>query len=110
MSIHYPRGSLAVTSRPSGFAVDETVAALGGLDILVDDAGVAYVDSVESFPTEKFDLLIAVTMRGLSAAIQPTVPHPAEGGRIITIGSVNADRVPVAGLSVYATTKAAVGG
>jgi 3-oxoacyl-[acyl-carrier protein] reductase len=33
-----------------------------------------------------------------------------EGGRIITIGSVNADRVPFLGGSVYAMTKAAVAG
>src|SRR5262245_14749389 len=33
-----------------------------------------------------------------------------EGGRIITIGSVNADRVPFAGASVYAMSKAAAAG
>lgn len=33
-----------------------------------------------------------------------------EGGRIITIGSVNADRMPFAGGSVYAMSKAAVAG
>jgi 3-oxoacyl-[acyl-carrier protein] reductase len=33
-----------------------------------------------------------------------------DGGRIITIGSVNADRMPFAGGSVYAMTKAAVAG
>src|SRR5262249_43453337 len=33
-----------------------------------------------------------------------------DGGRIITIGSVNADRVPFAGAAVYAMTKAAVVG
>ena len=33
-----------------------------------------------------------------------------EGGRIITIGSVNADRMPFAGGGVYAMTKAAVAG
>jgi 3-oxoacyl-[acyl-carrier protein] reductase len=38
------------------------------------------------------------------------VPHLGEGGRMVTIGNVNADRVPVTGLSVYAATKAAVGG
>jgi 3-oxoacyl-[acyl-carrier protein] reductase len=38
------------------------------------------------------------------------VHHLGEGGRIINIGSINADRVPSAGLSVYAMTKAAVAG
>lgn len=91
-------------------AVQETVTRLGGLDILVNNAGVAYLGPVESFPLEQFDRLVAVNVRGVFVAIQCAVPHLEEGGRIINIGSINADRVPVAGLSVYAMTKAAVAG
>ncbi|TFV58367.1 3-oxoacyl-ACP reductase FabG [Mycobacterium sp. PS03-16] len=91
-------------------AVQETVTRLGGLDILVNNAGVAHLGPVESFPLEQFDRLVAVNVRGVFVAIQCAVPHLGEGGRIITIGSVNADRAPVAGLSVYAMTKAAVAG
>jgi 3-oxoacyl-[acyl-carrier protein] reductase len=93
-----------------GAAVTETVARLGGLDILVNNAGVAHSAAIESFPLEQFDRLAAVNVRGVFAAIQRAVPHLGDGGRIITIGSVNADRVPVAGISIYAMTKAAVGG
>ncbi|MGE2717983.1 3-oxoacyl-ACP reductase family protein [Mycolicibacterium litorale] len=91
-------------------AVDETVTRLGGLDILVNNAGVAYLGPVESFPLDEFDRLVAVNVRGVFVAIQCAVPHLGDGGRIVNIGSINADRVPTAGLSVYAMTKAAVAG
>ena len=89
-------------------SVDETVAQLGGLDILVNNAGVAHVDAAESFPLEQFDRLVAVNVRAVFVAIQRALAHLGEGGRIINIGSINADRVPVAGLAVYAMTKGAV--
>jgi 3-oxoacyl-[acyl-carrier protein] reductase len=89
-------------------SVDDTVAELGGLDILVNNAGVAYVDNAESFPLEQFDRLVAVNVRAVFVAIQRALPHLGDGGRIINIGSINADRVPAPGLSVYAMTKGAV--
>jgi 3-oxoacyl-[acyl-carrier protein] reductase len=89
-------------------SVDDTVAELGGLDILVNNAGVAYVDNAESFPLEQFDRLVAVNVRAVFVAIQRALTHLGDGGRIINIGSVNADRVPAPGLSVYAMTKGAV--
>ncbi|KUI23107.1 oxidoreductase [Mycobacterium sp. IS-1496] len=91
-------------------AVDETVTRLGGLDILVNNAGVARAGAVESFPLEQFDHLVAVNVRGVFVAIQCAVPHLGDGGRIINIGSINAERVPSPGLSVYSMTKAAVAG
>jgi 3-oxoacyl-[acyl-carrier protein] reductase len=91
-------------------SIDETVSKLGGLDILVNNAGVAHLADVESFPMEQFDRLVAINVRGVFAAIQRAVPHLGEGGRIINIGSINADRVPGPGLAVYAMTKAAVAG
>lgn len=93
-----------------GAAVDQTVSSLGGLDILVNNAGIALAGPIETFSLEDFDQLVAVNVRGVFAAIQRAVPHLGEGGRIITIGSVNADRVPMNGLAVYALTKAAVAG
>ncbi len=91
-------------------AVDETVSKLGGLDILVNNAGVAYMGDIESFTVEQFDRLVAINVRAVFVAIQRAVPHLGEGGRIINIGSINADRVPGPGLSIYAMSKAAVAG
>jgi 3-oxoacyl-[acyl-carrier protein] reductase len=91
-------------------SVDEAVAALGGLDVLVNNAGVAHIEHAESFPLEQFDRLVAINVRAAFVAIQRVLPHLREGGRIINIGSINADRVPGPGLSVYAMTKGAVAG
>jgi 3-oxoacyl-[acyl-carrier protein] reductase len=91
-------------------AIDETVAQLGGLDILVNNAGVAYIGDVESLTMEQFDRLVAINVKGVFAAIQRALPHLGNTGRIINIGSINADRVPGPGLSIYAMSKAAVAG
>ena len=91
-------------------AIDETVAKLGGLDILVNNAGVAYMGDVESFTMEQFDRLVAINVKGVFAAIQRALPYLGTNGRIINIGSINADRVPGPGLSIYAMSKAAVAG
>ena len=91
-------------------SVDEAVEKLGGLDILVNNAGVAYLGDVETFPMEQFDRLLAINVRGVFAAIQRAVPHLGDSGRIINIGSINAERVPGPGLSVYAMSKGAVAG
>lgn len=91
-------------------AVSATVDRLGGLDILVNNAGVAHGAPIESFPLQEFDRMVAINVRGVFAAIQAAVPHLHADGRIINIGSVNADRVPVAGISIYSMTKAAVAG
>ena len=91
-------------------AVEATVSELGGLDILVNNAGVASGAIIEEFPLEEFDRLMNINVRGLFATTQAAVPHLGKGGRIINIGSVNAERVPVPGFTVYALSKAAVAG
>lgn len=91
-------------------AVAETVRTLGHLDILVNNAGIFIVAPLDAFSLDDFDRMVAVNVRGVFVAIQEASRHMGAGGRIITIGSVNADRVPFQGGSVYAMTKAAVAG
>lgn len=91
-------------------SVDEAAAALDGLDILINNAGVAHLDAIESFPLEQFDRLVAVNIRAMFAAIQAAMRYFDDGARIVNIGSINADRVPGPGMSVYAMTKGAVAG
>ncbi|MGV9796710.1 SDR family oxidoreductase [Mycobacterium sp. NPDC003449] len=89
-------------------AVERTVAELGGLDILVNNAGAAHIAPIDDYPQEQFDRQVAINIGGVYAAIRAAVAHLGEGSRIINIGSINADRVPMAGLAVYAMTKGAV--
>jgi 3-oxoacyl-[acyl-carrier protein] reductase len=91
-------------------SVEETVAKLGGLDILVNNAGIAILGDVATFPPEQFEKIVAINIRGVFVAIQAALAHLVEGGRIINIGSINADSVPGPGLAVYSMTKAAVAG
>jgi 3-oxoacyl-[acyl-carrier protein] reductase len=91
-------------------AVEETARAFGRLDILVNNAGVAAIAPIDEFKMEDFDRLVAVNVRAVFVAAQAAVRHMKAGGRIITIGSVNAEHISYAGGSVYAMTKAAVAG
>ena len=89
-------------------AVEQTVAELGGLDVLVNNAATAILGPLGDFTAEQFDRLIAVNIGGVFWATHSALAHLGEGARIINIGSVNADRVPGPGVSVYALTKGAV--
>jgi 3-oxoacyl-[acyl-carrier protein] reductase len=89
-------------------AVDEAARSLGGLDILVNNAGIARTGTLEQMSLEDIDAQIDVNVRGVVLASQAAIPHLPAGGRIVTIGSNVAERVPIASMTVYAATKAAL--
>lgn len=91
-------------------AVERTVQELGGIDILVNSAGIAVVEPIDSYRLEDFDRTLAVNVRAAFVAIQAAIKHMEAGGRIITIGSCNAERMPFVGGGVYAMSKAALAG
>src|SRR5688572_21678918 len=91
-------------------AVERTAKELGGIDILVNNAGVGLMAPIDEFRLEDFDRTFAVNVRAVFVAIQAAVKHMNEGGRIINIGSCNAERMPFVGGAVYAMSKAALVG
>ncbi|MGQ9369429.1 3-hydroxybutyrate dehydrogenase [Azospirillum sp. ST 5-10] len=68
----------------------QAVDALGPLDIVVNNAGTQHVASVQEFPDEKWDLLLAVNLSAAFHIIKATVPAMIERkwGRIVNTSSV----------------------
>ncbi|WP_010629799.1 SDR family NAD(P)-dependent oxidoreductase [Halomonas sp. KM-1] len=91
-------------------AVERTVAELGGLDILVNNAGIFPSGTIEEVTLEELDRTIAINLRAPVVTAMAAVGHMPEGGRIITIGSNLAVRVPWSGISLYAMSKAGLVG
>jgi 3-oxoacyl-[acyl-carrier protein] reductase len=91
-------------------AVERTVAELGGLDILVNNAGIAPFAPIDDMKLEDFDRTVAINVRAVFVAAKAAVRHMKSGGRIINIGSTNAERMPFAGGAVYAMSKSALKG
>lgn len=89
-------------------ATAQTAEALGQIDVVVVNAGIIRIATVDAFTLEDLDLMLAVNVRGVFLAIQAAASHMRGGGRIITIGSNTAVRTGTPGASVYAMTKAAV--
>src|SRR6266403_533122 len=77
-------------------AVERTVAELGGIDILVNNAGIGIFGAIEDYKLEDFDRTLAINVRAVFVATRAAVKHMKTGGRIINIGSTNADRMPFA--------------
>ena len=91
-------------------AVERTVRELGGIDILVNNAGIVVIAPIDDYRLEDLDRTLAVNVRAVFVATQAAVKHMQAGGRIINIGSCNAERMPFAGGGVYAMSKAALVG
>src|SRR5262249_50184843 len=91
-------------------AVEQTAREFGGIDILVNNAGIASIAPIEAFELKELDRTMAINVRAVFVATQAAVKYMGDGGRVITIGSCNAERMPFAGCAVYAMSKAALVG
>jgi 3-oxoacyl-[acyl-carrier protein] reductase len=89
-------------------AIEKTVATLGRLDVLVNNAGTAIPKPFEQTTLEEMDQMINLNFRGVMVATQVGLKHMNDNGRIIVIGSCVGERNLTPGLVAYAATKGAV--
>ncbi|RQO50637.1 SDR family oxidoreductase [Pseudomonas sp. KBW05] len=82
----------------------------GRLDILVNSAGVFTMGMVGDPDADiaALDRQQAINLNGVVAAVRAAVPLMADGGRIVSIGTMFASRAPFPGIGDYAASKAAV--
>lgn len=88
-------------------AVAEVVAAWGGVDVLVSNAGVQIVHPVEDFPFADWKKMLAIHLDGAFLTTKACVPHmkaSGKGGSIIYMGSVHSKEASVL-KSAYVTAK-----
>jgi 3-oxoacyl-[acyl-carrier protein] reductase len=86
--------------------VSEVITRFGGLDVLVNNAGISPRGSAESTSEDLWDQVLAINLKGAWLGIKTALPHLKKGrGTIINIGSTRATR-PMPGLCAYVTSKA----
>ncbi|MFK7752464.1 MAG: SDR family NAD(P)-dependent oxidoreductase [Sedimentitalea sp.] len=91
-------------------AVARTVERFGTLDVLISNAGIfGTVAPIQDYPTEVFDRVMAVHVRGAFLLAKHSVPHLREGSSIVLTSSVAATRGDP-GVYAYITAKHALTG
>lgn len=95
-------------SQPSQIAemMGYAAAELGRVDILVNNAGIQHVSSVENFPTEKWDAILAINLSSAFHTTKLALPamREANWGRIINVASAHG-LVASADKSAYVAAK-----
>ena len=88
--------------------VAEAVAALGGLDVLVNNVGVARIARFEEVADEEWDAYWQLNVMSYVRAIRAALPSLRAGGGSIVNVSSTAGKRPSTGMPHYSVTKAAV--
>ena len=90
-------------------AVDAAADALGGLDTLVNNAGIGNLKRLETYRDHEWEALVGVNLTGVFNGIRAAVPYlrAAGGGAVVNVSSVSGLR-PTRGEAPYSAAKAAV--
>lgn len=93
-----------------GGLVEKVVGRFGRLDVLVNNVGITPMGTLEDSTEEDFDRIVDVNLRATFLASREAAKVMEPGGRIVNIGSVWGELVPMAGIGLYAMSKFAVTG
>jgi len=98
-----------VTNYPSVEKAFEIISRrLGGIDIVIPNAGIAHVARIEDLDPDKLDKVIAVNLKGTFTTIKASIPvfkRQGTGGNIVVISSKNVFD-PGAAFGAYSASKA----
>ncbi|WP_313824896.1 SDR family oxidoreductase [Leclercia sp.] len=104
-------GSVAVqTDSADREAVIKLVRDSGPLDVLIVNAGIALFGDALEQDSDAVARLFRINIHAPYHAAVEAARQMPDGGRIIVIGSVNGDRMPVPGMASYAVSKSALQG
>jgi 3-oxoacyl-[acyl-carrier protein] reductase len=89
--------------------VEGTIEALGGIDVLVNNAGIAATNNVEDIPIEEWDRMMAIHLRSVFLVTRLVLPmmYRQDSGKIVNTASQLAYKAS-AGLAHYVAAKAAI--
>jgi len=93
--------------------VTQTIAFFGGIDILVNDAGVFPSAPLAELTSELFDKVIAINLRGVfltTKYVSEFMIKQGKGGKIINVTSIDAVHPSMVGLAAYDASKHGVWG
>lgn len=88
----------------------DAAAQKGGIDILVHNAGIARMATIEDAGLDLFRKVYKTNVDGVYAGTHAAVPHLNEGASVIVISSINSHTFPAPGAAIYGSSKAAVSG
>jgi 3-oxoacyl-[acyl-carrier protein] reductase len=105
--VAHVRADLSVAGEPER-AVADAVQALGGLDVLVNNVGIARQARFEDVLDDEWDLYWHLNVMSYVRTVRAALPHLREGkGAIVNVSSTAGKR-PSTGMPHYSVTKAAV--
>ncbi len=88
--------------------INETINQYGKIDVLVNNAGIAYFSSLENHEQNKWDEVVDVNLRGPYLLCKKTMPYLIKSkGNIVNISSI-AGLKSLSGAYAYCPSKAAV--
>ncbi|MBI4932775.1 MAG: SDR family oxidoreductase [Actinobacteria bacterium] len=96
-----------VTSEESVAETCEYASSLGGLDVVVANAGRGAFSAIIDHPLSEWQAILDLCLTGVFLTVKHSAPVTHDGGSIITIASLNATQ-PSSGMSAYCAAKAGV--